>query len=153
MCHGTPNNLSQQCIQSKYVHDSYIIKFNKGYHTWQDIGKGWNLLPLNCHEVLGDGRSALFWEDNWTGLGTTRNRIYGPLNKGEYKLTVHECRASNSWNFDKISFRLPSMVRIKIEGLVWKESLNANNLCSSFVIDNQFSLTKSLRVYIHLDPV
>lgn len=85
-----PPNLAQECIRSKYIHESHAIKFKNGSNLWKNIGMGWALLQENSTWTLGKGTCINLWEDNWLTVGSLRSLIQGPLREGEERIKVED---------------------------------------------------------------
>ncbi|KAF3959485.1 hypothetical protein CMV_015706 [Castanea mollissima] len=80
--------------------------------TWADILKADHICTLGTGWRLGNGSSANFWVDNWSGRGPLRSMIHGLLNRNEELLKVCELwDHSGNWCLDRISFHLPTIIK------------------------------------------
>ncbi|XP_056690367.1 uncharacterized protein [Spinacia oleracea] len=106
---NTGENLASILIKEKYVDNRpYPAPFSKGSHIWQNVGKGWNMYKDLTAWCIGDGTQINLWLDNWTGKGSLRSLIQGPLTRDEFAHTVSDIRRDGHWNLSCISFTLPT---------------------------------------------
>lgn len=74
---------------------------------WHGMCKGYPLMMTGSRKIIRNGRSTLFWSDNWLGPDPLRGMVVGPLNCNDLLLTVRDVWDHNQWDLNLISFRLP----------------------------------------------
>lgn len=61
--------------------------------------------------------SIKFWTDRWLRGCAPRELIAGPINNMECNLAVADVLQGNNWNWDALSFNLPSDIVDKLRPL------------------------------------
>ena len=56
-----------------------------------------------------------FWFDKWLNIGTLRSLISGPLKKGEKYLMVKDISGFFGWNWEGLSFEMPSYIKLEMK--------------------------------------
>jgi hypothetical protein len=100
--------------------------------TWSSICFGASLLRQGLYWRIGNGESAHFWTDNWSGCGTLCNFALDPSIIDE-ALLVHDFWVKNEWDETLLYACLPSDIVTQIlciplscygynDKLIWKHS-------------------------------
>ncbi|KAI8535768.1 hypothetical protein RHMOL_Rhmol10G0199500 [Rhododendron molle] len=95
-------------LTSKYTNRS--VAYNRPSPTWRSLKKGEQVFNLGLRVAVKSGLNTSFWHQNWTGLGTLRSLIAGPLHRDETNFCVRDVWGDNDWDLSRISFVFPNDV-------------------------------------------
>ena len=101
-------------LKFKYKRRAISSKAPKS-RSWKAILHGAAVCEQGSKWSIGKNNQISFWEDKWLNLGTVRDCIKGPLQKGEADLRVCDIHINGMWELHKISFILPPVLSQSIK--------------------------------------
>ena len=85
--------------------------------NWKAIKVGFPVFHKGIGWNVGNGVSIEFWTDRWVRGCAPRELIEGPINDMECNLVVADLLQDNNWNWNALSFNLPSNIKDKINAI------------------------------------
>ena len=77
---------------------------------------------------IGNGSRKSVWIDNWIKGQSLRELIEGPLSRNDMKLAIADIRDNHEWNWENLSFVLPSTIKDKIRVVPCQEFVDENDV-------------------------
>ena len=85
--------------------------------NWKAIKMGFPVFYNGIGWNVGNGVNIKFWTDKWVRGCAPRELIEGPINDMECNLAVADLLQDNNWNWEALSFNLPSDIEDKIKAI------------------------------------
>ena len=108
-------------LKNKYNMDQNLVPLDSGSkvsNMWKGIGKVWDVTCMGTTWAIGNGNTARFWVDNWTGLHCRLVQLANtsvPINE---RTRVMSCYVLNgNWNRSAFAHLIPNSVMLAIAAI------------------------------------
>ncbi|XP_065622950.1 uncharacterized protein LOC136064750 [Quercus suber] len=91
------------------------------FPNWSAIKLGFPTFAKGICWGIGNGSRKSVWIDNWIKGQSLRELIEGPLTRNDMKLVIADIRDNHEWNWENLSFVLPSIIKDKIRAIPCQE--------------------------------
>lgn len=111
-------NVDQHSVWSKICRYQISLSSANTSSVGKCIATVSSILKAFNSKIIFSGKTTSFWFYSWLPQGTLRSLIHGPLQNSDSNLKVSDfLNSDGSWNFNNISFPIPSDIFFSINSL------------------------------------
>ena len=120
--HTKKDALWSQVLRQKYCNSRRVNASNVNRIPcsliWRAMKKGMDTFNKGVMWTIGRDSTLNFWFDNWMAQGPLHHLIQGPLTEEATQLKVKDVLTNVVWQWDQISFDLPSELKSLIQAIL-----------------------------------